>query len=44
MKEDEGEYVAVVEKCTLDGANTFTWMKHKHKPHTHERHIIMIVM
>jgi len=26
--------VAVVEKCTLGGANTFTVMKHKHKEHT----------
>jgi len=28
--------MAVVEKHTLDGANTFTLMKHKHKGHTHE--------
>jgi len=31
MKEHENTYVAVVEKYMLDGANTFTLMKHKHK-------------
>jgi len=30
MKEDEDIYVAVVEKCKLDGADTFTLTKHKH--------------
>ena len=30
--------MAVVEKYTLDGANTNTLMKHKHKGHTHESH------
>jgi len=29
MKEHEDTYVAVVEKYTLDGANTFTLMKYK---------------
>jgi len=28
--------VDVVEEHTLDGANTFTLMKHKHKGHTHD--------
>jgi len=36
MKEREDIYVAVVEKYRLDGANTFTFMKHKHKGHTNE--------
>jgi len=27
MKEHEDRYVAMIEKCTLDGANTFTSMK-----------------
>ena len=36
MKEWEDIYVVVVEKCTLDGANTFTSIKHKHEGHTHE--------
>jgi len=36
MKEHDDIYVAIVKKCTLDGANTFTLMKHKHKRHTHE--------
>jgi len=41
MKEHEDRYVAVVEKHTLDGANTITLMKHKRrirgtsKEHTH---------
>jgi len=36
MNEQEDTYVAVVEKCTVDGAITFTLMKHKHKGHTNE--------
>ena len=36
MKEHEGTYVTVEEKYTLDGANTFTLMKHKHEEDTHE--------
>jgi len=38
--------VAVVEKYALDGANTFTLMKHKHKEHRHERrhHDYTIIM
>jgi len=36
MKEHEDRYVVVVEKHTLDSANTITLMKHKHKGHTHE--------
>jgi len=36
MKEHEDTYVAVLEKHTLDGANRFTLMKHKHKEHEHE--------
>jgi len=28
-------HVTVVEKYTLDGAATFTSMKHKHRRHTH---------
>jgi len=36
MKEHEDTYVAVAEKYTLDGANTFMFMKHKHERHTHE--------
>jgi len=36
MKEHEDTYVAVVEKYTLDGINTFTLMKHMHKGHTNE--------
>jgi len=36
MKEHEGKYVAVVEKQTLDDTSTMTFMKHKHKGHTHE--------
>jgi len=36
MKEYEDIYVAVVEKYTLDGANIFTLMKHKHIRRTHE--------
>jgi len=31
MNEDEHRYVVVVEKYTLDGANTFTLMKHKRR-------------
>jgi len=36
-RERRGGYiqVAVVEKYTLDGAATFTSMKHKHRRHTH---------
>jgi len=30
----EDIYVEVVKKCTLDGTNTFTLMKQKHKGHT----------
>ena len=37
MKEHEDIYVAVVETCTFDGADTFTLMKYKHKGHTHAR-------
>jgi len=37
MKEHEDIYVAVVETHTLDGANVFTLMKHKHKEITHDR-------
>jgi len=29
-------YVVVVEKYALDGVNTFTLMKHKHKGHMNE--------
>jgi len=36
MYEPEDVYAEVVEKYTLDGANTFTLVKHKHKGHTHE--------
>jgi len=36
MKEHEDIYVAAVKKYTLDGDNTFTLMKHKHKRHTNE--------
>jgi len=36
MKEYENTYVAVVEKYTLDGANTFALLKQKHKGQTHE--------
>jgi len=36
MKEHEDIYVAVVEKYTLDGANTHTLMKRKHTGHTLE--------
>jgi len=36
MNKHEDILVAVVEKHTLDGANTFTLMKHKHKGHTHK--------
>jgi len=38
MREHEDTYVAVVEKYTrtLDGANTFTLMKHKDKVHMHK--------
>jgi len=36
MNELEDIYVKVVEKYSLDGANTFTLMKHKHKGHMHE--------
>jgi len=36
MYELEDIYVEVVKKYTLDGANTFTLMKHKHKGHTHD--------
>jgi len=35
MEEHEDTYV-VVEKYKLDGANTFTLMKHRHKGRTHE--------
>jgi len=31
MKEHEDRYVAVIEKHTLDGANTINLMKHKHR-------------
>jgi len=34
MKEHEDIYVAVGEKYALDGANTFTLMKHKLLRHT----------
>jgi len=30
MKEHQDRYVVVAEKCTLDGANTITLMKHNH--------------
>jgi len=33
MKEHEDRYVEVEEKYKLDGANTFTLMKHKHRGH-----------
>jgi len=36
MKEHENEYVAVVEKHTLDGANTFALTKHKRIRHMYE--------
>jgi len=36
MNEYEDIYVAAVETYTLDGVNTFTLMKHKHKGHTNE--------
>jgi len=36
MKVHEDIFVEVIEKYTLDGANTFTLMKQKHKGHTHE--------
>jgi len=36
MKEHEDILMAVVDNYTLDGANTFTLMKHKHKWHTNE--------
>jgi len=36
MKEHEDIYVEVVERYMLDGANTFTLMKHKHKGDTNE--------
>jgi len=36
MKKYEDICVAVVEKCTLDGVNRFTLMKHKHKGHKNE--------
>jgi len=36
MNEHEDTYVEVVEKYTLDGANRFTLMNHKHKGHTPE--------
>jgi len=36
MEENEDTYVAVVAKCTLDGAKRCTLMKHKRKRHTHE--------
>jgi len=35
--------VAVVEKYTLDGANTFTLMKHKLKGHMHDAIMIIIM-
>jgi len=35
MKEDEDTYIAVVESI-LDGANTFTLMKHMLLRHTHK--------
>jgi len=34
MNELNDAYVKVAEKYTLDGTNTFTLMKHKHKGHT----------
>jgi len=41
MKEREHRCVAVVEKHTLDGANTITLMKHMHKGHRHDwRHYV----
>jgi len=36
MKEYEDIYVMVVEEYALDGANTFTLIKHKHEGHMHE--------
>jgi len=35
-KEHEVRYVAIVEKYTIDGADAFTLMKHKHEGHAHE--------
>jgi len=37
MNELKDTYVEVV-KYTVDGADTFTLMKHKHKGHTNEWH------
>jgi len=36
----------VVERFKFDGANSFTFMKHKQKGHTHEwcHHIMMFIM
>jgi len=39
MNELKHAYMEVVEKYTLDGANTFALMKHKHKGYTHEWHL-----
>jgi len=36
MKEHGDIYLAVIEKCRIDGDNTFTLMKHKHLGHTYE--------
>jgi len=36
MKQHEDTNVVVIAKCTLDDANIFTLMKHKHKGSTHE--------
>ena len=36
MNEHNDTYVEVVEKYTLDVANTLTLMKHKHKGHINE--------
>jgi len=36
MNEHENTCVEVAEKYTLDGANAFTLMKHKHRAHTNE--------
>jgi len=35
MNEHRNTYVETVEKYMLDGANTLTLMKHKHKGHMH---------
>jgi len=35
--------MVVVEKYTLDGANAFTLMKHKHKGHMNDTIIIIVL-